>query len=243
MFSLISPIYFLILSKTLSYGSYLVVDRSGHVRYIRSTMPVYLYPRQREIYDFIKQYIQKVGTSPTLKQIAEAMNLSSLATVSEHLYALEKKGLIERVFGEARGIRILEESNAIYDPVESIEVPVLGYIAAGKPIEINEDHTETISIPSDMVSRTKRTFVLQVVGDSMIEDYIVDGDQVIVEQVSDVAEGEIVVAVVDSDYATLKRFYKENGRIRLQPSNSQMEPIYATNVEIKGRVIGVIRKY
>src|SRR3989344_8874180 len=105
-------------------------------------MPVYLYPRQREIYDFIKQHIQKIGTSPTLKQIAEAMSLSSLATVSEHLDSLEKKGLIERVFGEARGIRILEESNAIYDPVENIEVPVLGYIAAGKPIEINEDQTQ-----------------------------------------------------------------------------------------------------
>src|SRR5688572_29176054 len=146
-------------------------------------MPTYLYPRQREIYDFIKQYIQKVGTAPTLKQIAEAMNLNSLATVSEHLAALEKRGLIERLFGEARGIRILEESNAIYDPMESIEVPVLGYIAAGKPIEINEDHTQTISIPADMVSKTKRTFVLQVVGDSMIEDHIMDGDQVICEQV------------------------------------------------------------
>lgn len=206
-------------------------------------MPVNLYPRQREIYDFIKQYIQKVGTSPTLKQIAEAMNLSSLATVSEHLVALEKKGLIERLFGEARGIRILEESNAIYDPVESIEVPVLGYIAAGKPIEIMEDQTETISIPSDMVSRTKRTFVLQVVGDSMIEDHITEGDQVICEQVQDVPDGAIVVAVVESEYATLKRFYREKGRIRLQPSNSQMDPIYATNVEVKGRVIGVIRKY
>ncbi len=206
-------------------------------------MPVYLYPRQREIYDFIKQYIQKVGTSPTLKQIAEAMSLHSLATVSEHLDALEKKGLIERLFGEARGIRILEESNAIYDPVESIEVPVLGYIAAGKPIEINEDQTQTISIPADLVSKTKRTFVLQVVGDSMIDDHIMDGDQVICEQVQTVNEGEIVVAVVESEYATLKRFYKEKDRIRLQPSNSQMEPIYATNVEIKGRVIGVIRRY
>lgn len=206
-------------------------------------MPVYLYPRQREIYDFIKQYIQKVGTSPTLKQIAEAMNLNSLATVSEHLVALERKGLIERLFGEARGIRILEESNAIYDPVESIEVPVLGYIAAGQPIQIMEDQSETISIPSDMVSRTKRTFVLQVVGDSMIEDHIMNGDQVICEQVQSVSDGEIVVAVVESEYATLKRFYKEKGRIRLQPSNSQMDPIYATNVEVKGRVIGVIRKY
>lgn len=206
-------------------------------------MPVFLYTRQREIYEFLKQHIQQVGSAPTLKQIAQAMNLSSLATVSEHLDALEKKGLIERVFGEARGIRILEETNAIYDPVESVEVPVAGYIAAGEPIEAIEDHTRTINIPSDMASKTKRTFVLQVVGDSMIEDHIMDGDQVIIEQVKNVVDGEIVVAIVDGEFATLKRFYKETGRIRLQPANSQMDPIYATNVEIKGRVIGVIRKY
>lgn len=206
-------------------------------------MPVYLYPRQREIYDFLKQYIQKVGTSPTLKQIAEAMGLSSLATVSEHLDVLEKKGLIERVFGEARGIRILEDTSAIYDPMESVEVPVVGYIAAGRPIEAIEDQTRTINIPSDLVSRSKRTFVLQVVGDSMIDAHIMDGDQVICEQVNQVDNGEIVVAIVEGEFATLKRFFKEKDHVRLQPENSEMEPIITTNVEIKGRVIGVIRKY
>lgn len=206
-------------------------------------MPVYLYPRQREIYDFIKQHIQKTGASPTLKQIAEAMNLNSLATVSEHLDALEKKGLIERVFGEARGIRILDDTDSFYDPIESIEVPVVGYIAAGKPIEAIEDQSVTINIPADFISRSKRTFVLTVVGDSMIEDGILDGDNVICEQVQSADNGDIVVAIVDREYATLKRFYKEKSRIRLQPANSQMEPIYATQVEIKGRVIGVIRKY
>lgn len=205
-------------------------------------MPVYLYPRQKEIFEFIKQYIQKIGTSPTLKQIAEAMNLKSLATVSEHLDALEKKGLIERLFGEARGIRILV-SDAIYDPVDSIEVPVVGYIAAGEPIQAIEDTTTTINIPSDMVSRSKRTFVLQVVGDSMIDAHICDGDQVICEQVNTVENGEIVVALIDNEFATLKRFYKEKDRIRLQPENANMDPIYAVNVEIKGRVIGVIRRY
>lgn len=206
-------------------------------------MPVYLYPRQKEILDFIKQYIQKTGSSPTLKQIAEAMNLSSLATVSEHLDALEKKRLIERMFGEARGIRILDDTDSMYDPVDAIAVPVIGYIAAGKPIDAIEEHTRTINIPSDFVSKTRRTFVLQVVGDSMIEDHIMDGDQVICEQVSQVNNGDIVVAIVDKEFATLKRFYKEKDRIRLQPANSTMSPIYATKVEIKGRVIGVIRKY
>jgi repressor LexA len=206
-------------------------------------MPVYLYPRQREIYDYIKQHIQKFGTSPTLKEIAESMNLSSLATVSEHLDALEKKGLIERVFGEARGIRILEDSDSFYDPIDSIAVPVIGYIAAGQPIEAIEDQTTTMNIPADFISKTKRTFVLTVVGDSMIEDGILDGDNVICEQVNQVDNGDIVVAIVDREYATLKRFYKEATRIRLQPANSAMSPIYAENVEIKGRVIGVIRKY
>lgn len=206
-------------------------------------MPVYLYPRQKEILDFIKQYIQKIGSSPTLKQIAEAMNLNSLATVSEHLDALEKKGLIERMFGEARGIRVIDDTDSMYDPVDAIAVPVIGYIAAGSPIEAIEEHSKTINIPSDLVSKTKRTFILQVVGDSMIEDHICNGDQVICEQVSSVDNGEIVVAIVGGEFATLKRFYKEKDRIRLQPANSNMSPIYANEVEIKGRVIGVIRKY
>ncbi len=205
-------------------------------------MPVFLYPRQKEIYDYIKQYIQKAGTSPTLKQIAEAMGLKSLATVSEHLCALEKKGLIDRMYGEARGIRIME-NDSIFDPVEAINVPVVGYIAAGQPIEAIEDTTTTINIPADLVSKTKRTFVLQVVGDSMIDAHICDGDQVICEQTNSVENGEIVVAIVDGEFATLKRFYKEKNRIRLQPENPNMDPIYATKVEIKGKVVGVIRKY
>jgi repressor LexA len=206
-------------------------------------MPVFMYPRHKEILDFIKQHIQVAGTSPTLKQIAEAMNLSSLATVSEHLDALEKKGLIERMFGEARGIRVLVDTDAMYDPVDAIAVPVIGYIAAGTPIQAIEEYARTINIPSDFVSKSKRTFVLQVVGDSMIEDHIMNGDSVICEQVKQVNNGEIVVAIVDGEFATLKRFYKEKDRIRLQPANSTMSPIYTTNVEIKGRVIGVIRKY
>lgn len=206
-------------------------------------MPAYLYPRQREIYDYIKQYIQKDGSSPTLKQIAEAMGLSSLATVSEHLDALERKGLIERIFGEARGIRIMDDTDAIFDPVDAIQVPIIGYIAAGSPIEAIEDTSSKIAIPADLVSKNKRNFVLQVVGDSMIDAHIADGDMVICEQVNSVDNGEIVVAVVDGEFATLKRFFKETNRIRLQPENPKMDPIYATEVEIKGKVVGVIRRY
>jgi len=170
------------------------------------------------------------------------MGLKSLATVSEHLDALEKKNLIDRMYGEARGIRITD-SDSVFDPVEAINVPLVGYIAAGQPIEAIEDTTTTVSIPSDLVSKTKRTFVLQVVGDSMIDAHICDGDQVICEQVNSVENGEIVVAIVDKEFATLKRFYKESNRIRLQPENKTMDPIYATEVEVKGRVVGVIRKY
>lgn len=206
-------------------------------------MAVFLYPKQKSIYEYIKQYISKVGSAPTLKQIAEAMGLNSLATVSEHLDSLEKKGLIERVYGEARGIRVLDEQDSVFEPAMSISVPLVGLIAAGQPIQAIEDTSRTVTIPSDLVSKNKRTFVLQVVGDSMIEDHICNGDQVICEQVNSVNDGEIVVAVIEKEYATLKRFYKEKNRIRLQPSNSTMTPIYATDVEIKGRVIGVIRKY
>lgn len=122
-------------------------------------------------------------------------------------------------------------------------MPVVGYIAAGRPIEAIEDTTTTMTIPADMVSRTKRTFILQVVGDSMIDAHIMSGDCVICEQVNTVNNGEIVVAIVDGEFATLKRFFKETDRIRLQPENPTMDPIYATNVEVKGKVIGVIRKY
>lgn len=204
-------------------------------------MAIFLYPRQKQVYDFIKQHIQKTGYAPTLKAISEAMGLKSLATVSEHLEALENKGLIERVYGEARGIRIVEETEPI--PANTIEVPLVGYISAGTGIEPIEDQSNTITVPSDMVSKSKRTFVLQVVGNSMIDAHIMDGDQVICEQVNSVNNGEIVVAIIDGELATLKRFYKEKDRVRLQPENPTMEPIYATNVEIKGKVIGVIRKY
>lgn len=204
-------------------------------------MAIYLFPKQKKIYEYIKQHIQKTGYAPTLQSIADAFGLKSLATVSEHLSALEKKGLIQRVYGEARGIRIIEEAEPT--PSLTIDVPIVGFISAGNGIEPIEDSTSSTAVPADMVSKSKRTFILQVVGDSMIDAHIMDGDQVICEQVNDVNNGEIVVAIIDNELATLKRFYKEKNRVRLQPENESMDPIYATNVEIKGKVIGVIRKY
>lgn len=204
-------------------------------------MPITLYRRQKQVLDFVSQYIKKNGSSPTLQEIASALNLSSLATVHEHLQALIKKGLIKKYEGAVRGIEILDRKMSKF--LEGIEVPLVGYIAAGKPIEAIEDPNETITISPQMVSGRRRTFVLQVKGESMKEAGIMDGDYVVVEQQDTASNGDVVVALLENGFATLKRFFKEKGRIRLQPANSAMEPIYATNVRIQGRVAGVIRKY
>ncbi len=204
-------------------------------------MPVTLYKRQKELVDYLNQYIQQFGYAPTLTEIAEALNLSSLATVHEHLTALEKKGVIRRFEGQVRGIEL---SDAFAQrAIEAIEVPIVGRIAAGQPIEAIEQKGETIYVSSSMVSSSKRTFVLQVKGDSMIEEGIHNGDFVVIEQRSTAQNGEIVVALVEGEFATLKKFYNEKGKIKLVPANSKMEPIYPKQCIIQGVVKGLIRKY
>lgn len=205
--------------------------------------PITLYKRQKEILDFISQYIQINGTSPTLQEIAQAMNLSSLATVHEHIQALVKKGIIRRYEGVVRGLEIIDEQ--IYASLSGIELPLVGYIAAGSPIEAIENQIQTVTVPNDMVSRVKRCYVLQVKGDSMINEGIFDGDYVVIQQQDFAENGDIVVALIDNGFATLKKFYREKGRIRLQPANDKMEPIYVNPEEliIQGKVSGVIRKY
>lgn len=204
-------------------------------------MPVTLYRKQKQILDYISQYIQKSGYSPTLSEIAEAMGLSSLATVHEHLQALIKKGVIRKFEGAVRGIELIDET--ISASLHGVELPLVGYIAAGRPIEAIENPTETVVVNPELVSKVKRCFVLQVKGDSMIMDGILDGDYVVVAQQDTAKDGEIVVALVENNYATLKRFYKEKDRIRLQPANPDMEPIYTKDVKIQGIVTGIIRKY
>lgn len=204
-------------------------------------MPVTLYKRQREILDFISQFIQKRGISPTLQDIAEAMGLSSLATVHEHLEALVKKGLIKRYQGAVRGIEVLDKK--IGKALEGVELPIIGFIAAGEPLEAIEDPEDTISVAPSMLSDKKRAFILQVRGDSMIEDGILDGDYVVIEQQDTAENGDIVIALLNNSLATLKRYFKEQSRIRLEPANSAMSPIYATEVRIQGKVVGVIRRY
>lgn len=203
--------------------------------------PVTLYRKQRQIIDFIKQYIQKHGTSPTLSEIAEAMEVKSLATVHEHLQTLEKKGIIKRFQGAVRGIQVLEQG--IGEMLEGIELPLVGYIAAGRPIEAIEDATQTISVSPSLLTGKKRGFVLQVKGESMIDEGILDGDYVVIEQQNTANNGDIVVALLENEFATLKRFYKEANRIRLEPANAKMKPIYATEVQIQGKVVGMIRRF
>jgi repressor LexA len=204
-------------------------------------MPVTLYKRQKEIIDFLKQYMQKHRSAPTLQEIANALNLSSLATVHEHLQALEKKKVIKRYTGTVRGIELINEGLDAA-PV-SIELPKVGFIAAGKPIEAIEDTTQTITVSPELINTRSRNFVLQVKGNSMIEDGILDGDFVVIQQQEMANNGDIVVAVLDDGYATLKRYYKEATRIRLEPANSAMAPIFARNVKIQGKVVSLIRKY
>ncbi len=204
-------------------------------------MAVTLYKRQRQIVDYIAQYIQKNGFSPTLKEIAKAIGVSSLATVHEHLQALERKNVIKRHEGTVRGIEMVDRT--FLRVTDSIDLPILGFIAAGSPIEPYTDDEATFKVSPEMVSAKKRSYILQVKGQSMIEDHIDDGDYVVIEETQDVNNGDIVVALLDNGLATLKRFYKEVTRVRLEPANSTMSPIYATNVQIQGRVVGLIRKF
>lgn len=204
-------------------------------------MPITLYRRQKQILDFIRQYINKYGYAPTLANIAEAIGVSSLATVHEHLGSLVKKGVIKKYEGAVRGIEVVDQK--ISHALSGIELPILGFIAAGQPIMTYTDPDASLNIPPAMISGKKRSYVLQVKGDSMIEDGILEGDFVIIEEQLEAFDGDIVVALLDNGLATLKRFFKEPGRIRLEPANSSMTPIYATDVKIQGKCVGVIRRF
>ncbi len=201
--------------------------------------------RQREVYDFISDFVQKHSYSPSFEEIGEGMGLSSLATVHKHVSNLEKKGLLTRDYNRSRSIDLLPPKGRLKQAMAvntTMVLPLLGRIAAGQPIEAVQN-PETISL-ADFV-RSKEVFVLEVRGDSMQDEHILSGDYVLVERSKTAHNGDIVVALVDTTDATLKRFYREGDNIRLQPSNAAMKPIIvpAASVEIQGRVIGVLRKY
>lgn len=197
-----------------------------------STKPA-LTPRQREIYEFLKDKILNRGYGPTVREIGAHFDIKSPNGVMCHLKALEKKGLITRESHMSRAIQLTES------PQKRMSLPLAGQIAAGSPVLAEED-SERVDF-ADLFDAEDH-FCLKVKGDSMIEDHISEGDFVIVNKQSSCRDGEIVVALVDGQEATLKRFYKERDRVRLEPANSSMKPIYANNVDILGVVVGVIRR-
>jgi len=197
------------------------------------------------VYDFISDFVQKNGYSPSFDEIREGMDLNSLATVHKHITNLEKKGLLTRDYNRSRSIDLLPPKGRLKQAMSvntTMVLPLVGKIAAGQPIEAVEN-PETISL-ADFV-RSKEVFVLEVRGESMQDEHILDGDYVLVEKAKTAHNGDIVVALVEGTDATLKRFYREGDNIRLQPSNVNMRPIIvpAAAVQLQGRVIGVLRKY
>jgi repressor LexA len=201
---------------------------------------MYVTRRQKEILDFLDRHIAKKGYAPTIEEIGEHFGLSSLATVHKHLTNLQSKGLIKRDWNRSRALELVPAQVA----VQAVELPLLGRVAAGSPIEAITA-SETIFVPQDMVGR-RDTYVLQVKGDSMIDEQIRDGDFVIVENRRHANDGEMVIALVDGDSATLKKLYREGGgKVRLQPANAQVKPIVLDQdrLRIQGVVIGVLRKY
>jgi len=201
--------------------------------------------RQRELYDFISRFVSEKGYSPSFEEIAEGMHLSSLATVHKHVTNLEKKGLLTRDYNRSRSIDLVPPKGRLKQAMSvntGMVLPLMGRIAAGQPIEAVQN-PETISL-ADFV-RSKEVFVLEVRGESMQDEHIMDGDYVLVEKTKTATNGDLVVALVEDSDATLKRFYREGDNIRLQPSNVTMQPIIrpAAVVQIQGRVIGVLRKY
>ena len=197
--------------------------------------------RQKEILDFIHSFIAEHGYAPSFEEIAHSFGYSSLATVHEHLSNLERKGYIRKSFNESRSIEMVPEDGT----VSALELPLLGRVAAGLPIEAIEDQ-ETLAIPLDMARPGKDNFVLKVEGNSMIDEQIRDGDYIVVASQPTASDGEVVVALVGGDSATVKRLYREPGnRVRLQPANPSMDPIVlnADDMMVQGVVVGLIRRF
>ncbi len=203
-------------------------------------MPV-LTRRQREIYEFIRDFVTNRGYSPSLEEIGAGFGLTSVATVHRHVELLVEKGFVRKGANSSRSLEAVESSSAL-PPM--VEVPLLGCVAAGAPIEVFE-MTEFISVPADMVRKRSETFVLRVRGDSMIDEQIRDGDHVVVESATEARKGEMVVALVHGSEATLKRFYRRGPKVILEPANPAYRPIElpASEVEIRGVVRGLLRTY
>lgn len=195
--------------------------------------------RQREILDYLSEFIQQHGYAPSLEEIGHRFGLSSLATVHKHLANLQEKGFIRRAWNRSRSVELVQTRTG----VGVIDLPLLGFVAAGAPIEAVAGN-ETIAVPEGLVGK-RDSYVLRVKGDSMIDEQIRDGDFVIVEDRKSAHNGEMVIALVDGLDVTLKKFYNENGLVRLQPANPTMQPLMLDpdGVQVRGVVVGVMRRY
>jgi repressor LexA len=199
--------------------------------------------RQKDVLDFIAKFVDDNGYSPSYEEIAHGLNLASLATVHKHISALDTKNYLKRGFNRSRSLEMGPKYMQEHRRPRELEVPLLGRIAAGQPVEAIAQRA-TLSFADFAGNRD--TYALEVRGDSMIEDHICDGDMILVERTAEVRDGDIVVALVSGTETTLKRLYHETGgRIRLQPANSSLEPIFvpASEVQIQGRLLAVLRKY
>lgn len=204
-------------------------------------MTTKLSKRQQDILDFIKSEVRHKGYPPSVREIGEAVGLASSSTVHGHLARLESKGLIRRDPTKPRAIEILDNNQSDIPQIKVINVPIVGKVTAGLPITAVENVEEFFPLPENLAPADEQLFMLEVMGESMIEAAILDGDYVIVRQQNTANNGDIVVAMTEEDEATVKRFFKEKDYFRLQPENSTMEPIILRNVSILGKVIGVYR--
>jgi repressor LexA len=195
--------------------------------------------RQREIYDFVREFIEARGYSPSLEEIGERFGLSSVATVHKHVQHLVEKGWLRKGWNRSRSVEPIEHASS-----GAVELPLLGVVAAGAPIE-SVPVEERISVPREMVGRSHETFVLRVRGDSMIDEHIQDGDHVVVERRSEARNGETVVARIRGSETTLKKFHRRGAKVVLEPANQALRPIEvpASEVEIEGVVRGLLRAY
>lgn len=207
-------------------------------------MPAVIYPAERRVLEFLGQYIQRHGYAPTLREICKGVGLSSVATAHEHVQRLHERGFIKKWPGAGRGIEIVRQ-NVVLGPSQEgpVDLPILGFIAAGSPLEPHTDPNAYLTIAPGLIPQGKSAYVLQVKGSSMIDDGILEGDYVVIQYQEEAHDGDIVVATLPSGFATLKKIYFEDKRIKLQPANSSMSPIYATEVKIQGKVVALVRKY
>jgi repressor LexA len=199
---------------------------------------MHLTRRQREIYDYLHEYIEREGYAPSLEEIGSHFRLSSVATVHKHVQNLVEKGLLRKTWNRSRSIELIPPQ-----PHGAREIPLLGAVAAGQPIEAITT-PDTITVPLEIVGR-RECFALRVRGESMIDDHILDGDVVVLESRTTPRDGETVVALIDREEATLKRFYQDGGKIRLVPANSTLAPLIypAERVDVQGVVVGLLRHF